>query len=152
MEMPAKVEMGMPISNMNIVTFSGYFNVTEDIKGELEFNTDSFRCSFDMKTCEKYPGKTYRDLCKIFRDKNSFFRSFFEKINPNLKCPLKSGIYNMEETKIDFSLFAMLPLDGFVWVSTLKLLSAEPGIKRKRIVMCINAETKIVRTAVKKPS
>lgn len=144
------IDLRLPSSNINIVTFSGFGNLTENIRGEMELVVESFRCNFDMNNCEKFPGATVNEMCKKFIDKTSFYSSFFDNIKPPLKCPLKAGIYKMLDTKMDFSAFSMLPLDGFVWVATFKILLTEPGAKKKRIVMCVTTETKIVKTGNRK--
>lgn len=143
------IQLQTPSTNINVATFTGYFNVTKDIKGGLDLSAESHRCSLDLKNCEVYPGIVIRDMCKKFIEKNVFYTNFFENIRPPLKCPLKSGLYAMEETKFDFSFLSLLPIDGHVWLSNLKLLSAE-NIKRKRVVACINAETKILRIIPRK--
>ena len=140
--------MKIPASNINVATFSGLITVKKDIHGDMEFVIESNRCSFDMKICEKYPGAHIRELCKIFNTKNAFYSSIFDNIEPPIKCPLKAGNYTIDETKLDLSALAVLPVDGYVWVSTLKILS-EAGNKKKRIVMCINTETKIIRTNIR---
>lgn len=116
----------------------------------MEFSIESNKCTLDMTTCEKYASTTLRGMCKIFVKKNAFYSSFFENITPPLVCPLKTGNYTIVETKLDLTALSVLPLDGFVWVSTLKVLAMEPGLKKKRIVLCLNTETKIIRTNIRR--
>lgn len=143
------VEGKMPVSHLNVVSFSGYGYLSRDIKGDLELFVEVNRCSLDMKFCENYPGTTIRELCKRFRDKNAFYSSTLESIKPLLKCPVKAGNYTFMELKLDLSALSLLPMDGYVWLTTIKLLSAEERIKRKLIVLCIAAETKILRSSIK---
>lgn len=146
------VQLKLPISNINVVTLSAVLNVTKEVKGDMELIFDTNRCSLDMKTCEKYPGANIRGLCEKFEQKNAFYTPIFENFKPAIKCPLKPDIYTLKESKMDFSLFSLIPLDGYVWVVTIKVLSAESGIKKKEVAMCLNTETKIVRATIKKLS
>ena len=142
-------QLRMPSSNINIITFSGYVNLTKDIQGDMELVIEANRCTLDLKTCEKYPGARIKELCKRFSEKNKFYSSVFENIKPPAKCPVKAGNYTLKETKLDLSALAVIPLDGYLWVVAFKILSTDPGTKKKRLVMCLNSETKISRSNIK---
>lgn len=149
METLMSVHLIIPGSNLNVVTLSGYVNVKQDIQGDMELVLESNRCTFDMKTCEKFPSPTIRELCRKFNTKNAFYSSFFDNIKPTVKCPLKAGNYTINKTKLDLSPIYALPLDGYVWISKIKVLAKDKNNK-KRIEMCMNTETKIIRTNVKR--
>lgn len=136
----------MPQSNINGISFAGSVHLKKDLGKNLAFSVEPNRCSFDLKKCEKYPGATFEDLCRMFNDKHHLFSSFFSRVKPPVKCPLKAGNYTFEESKLDFSIFSALAIDGYTWLATFKVLSPEEGVKRKRIVLCLNTETKIVQT------
>lgn len=139
----------MPSSNINVMSFSGFVNITRDIQGDMELVMEVNRCSLDRNTCEKYPGATIREMCRRFQEKTKFYAKFFSNFEPPLRCPLKAGNYTMNEIKLDLSVISVLPLDGYLWLVTFKILAIEPGLKKKQTAMCINTETKIVRSGIK---
>lgn len=145
----ATVQLELPSTNINVVTFSGSVNISKEIKGDMELIIEANRCSLDRKTCEKYPGATVHRICKKFDEKNTFYSSFFENIKPAFKCPIKPGLYTVDQTKLDLNAISMLPLDGYLWVVTFKMLTADAGNKRKQTAMCLNSEIKVLRTSIR---
>lgn len=139
------VDLKIPKSNINGMTMSGWIDVKKEIQGNMELVLEANRCTLDMKNCEKYPGTTFRDLCSKFDDKNAFYSPFLESFEPPLKCPMKPGNYTIHEIKLDYTLFSALALDGYIWLTTFKILASEAATKKKRIVACLNTELKIVR-------
>lgn len=129
-------------TNINALKYSGYISVTEEVKGEIDLSMEVNKCTLDMKTCDKENNMNFRELCKKFDDKNAFFSSVLENIKPQLKCPIMPGNYTIGESFMDMSIIKYIPLDGFVWVATLRLMT---GGKHKKIAMCLNTETKIIR-------
>jgi hypothetical protein len=102
-----------PKSNIDKIDYSGYIIVKEEIKGDLVLVLDASRCSLDMKTCEKYSNRNFRDMCSRFHEKNAFYTSSFASINPPLDCPLQPGNYSLGESTIDLTLFSIFPYDGY---------------------------------------
>ena len=138
--------MNLPKSNTNnSLPISGNIEVKENIPGDFEFVIESNRCSLDLKKCEKYGNINFRQICKLFMDENSFFKAFFSGIEPPLKCPLTSGNYTITDSAVDLNIVSFFPLDGYVWMVTFSLVSSEKGSKHKKVAMCINTETKIVK-------
>jgi hypothetical protein len=145
---PVELHMILPKSTTNnLIPFSGYIEVKENVTGDLEFSIESSRCTLDLKKCEKYSNINFRDVCKKFVEKNTFYSGFFTGIKPPLKCPLQPGNYSLVESAIDLNIITFFPLDGFVWVVTFSLVSTESEKKTKKIAMCVNSETKIVKMA-----
>lgn len=119
---------------------SGFFNVTERLS-DLDLTMEVFRCSFDMKTCDRYPSPPpITDLCGKFEQNDGFFFEIFKTSTPSLKCPLM-GIYNINFSYEFLPVFLLVPLDGYVWVATFKFVNS----MTRRLVMCWNTETKIIR-------
>lgn len=140
------ITMKAPQSNIgNKILFSVLITVSEEVPGEIEFVIESNRCTLDMKTCEKYPVMNVREMCKKFQEKNAFFSMTLASFKPPLKCPIKTGNYSLEESFIDLTPVAFVPLDGFVWIVTFKLVANEKGSKNKKTVLCMNSETKIIK-------
>lgn len=143
--------MSFPNSNFNKLEYSGFITVSEEVAGEIEFLVEASKCSLDMKSCEKYNNVKIQSMCDRFMEKNTFYSSALASIHPQLKCPIKPGVYTLNEAAIDLSLISVIPLDGYVWVVTFKLLQAEKTKKMKKVVLCLNSETKIIRSSDKRP-
>lgn len=138
--------MTLPKTNTdNKIPFSGYIEVTEELQGEFEFVIEANRCSLDLKECTKYHTVNFRQICEKFVDPNPLYRGFFSNVKPPLKCPLKPGNYTLTDSMVDLSMISFFPIDGYIWVVTLSLVSSENGSKKKKVAMCVNAETKIVK-------
>lgn len=139
------MNLTIPKSDLNIVRVAAVILVTEEVKGDLSLLIETNKCSLDMKTCEKFTGVNVPDICKKFVDKNAFYSPVFEKIKPPFRCPLKPGLYTLEESVLDLFIISMMPLDGYIWVVKFQLISSQKGKKAKEIAMCLNSETKITR-------
>jgi hypothetical protein len=124
-----------------------YINVTTDEISDLEMTMEVFKCTLDMKECDRYPTPpVVENLCEKFEHKNTFYSGIFEGTNPRLKCPLKIGIYNFKKIEFEIpSVFMIFPLDGKVWVTTFKLVDR----KSRKLMACLNSETKILRKRVR---
>lgn len=53
------------------------------------------------------------------------------------------GKYEIENQSVDISAFSLLLMEGYIWITTLKLTSTEG--KKKKLAMCIRIETKITK-------
>lgn len=78
--------------------------------------------------------------------KNGLFADVLNAIEPRLKCPIAAGKYILQDTVLDVSSFAILPVDGWRWVTTLKGTSGEG--KNKKLALCIRIDC--VMTNVKR--
>lgn len=141
--------MTFPPSNINKLKFSGNIAVSEEIPGEIELVFEPNKCTLDMKTCEKYGNINIREMCSKFEDKSAFYSATFAAIKPAFKCPIQPGNYTWESSTLELTPLAMFPLDGFVWVASIKLVSSVKRSKTKKTVLCLNSETKIVRVNIK---
>lgn len=133
----------VPKMYINKVTLLGYVTVSQEVPGGIELIMETNKCTLDMKRCEKYSNRTFRDMCKKFKEKNTFYSSAFSSIEPTLQCPIKPGNYTLNST-FDLSSFTVLPLGDYLWIMTFKLISGENGSKRKKIVFCFNTELTIL--------
>lgn len=145
------VNMSFPKTNINKIGYSGFINVSEEVTGEIELVVEASKCSLDMKNCEKYNNLKIVSMCDKFMDKGAFYSSALASINPPFQCPIKPGLYTLNEAALDLSLVSVLPLDGYVWVVTFKFLQAEKFKKMKKVVLCLNSEIKVVRSSNKRP-
>jgi hypothetical protein len=120
--------------------------VREKIYGPMSLSMEASRCSLDMKNCEYFQTFNVKELCKKYVDTNIVYRMVFDKISPAMKCPLKPGNYSMEKTEFDVGLIDFMPVDGFIYTTTIKMISGSKD--SKKVVLCFKAETKIAKVRV----
>lgn len=149
MEMPLTVHMHVPKVNIGRIKISGVLEAKEEVLGDIEFVMEASRCTLDMKTCEKYSTLNVGEMCVKFEWKNIYYSGIFDNFKPHLKCPFQPGNYTLEESVLDLSPFTMFPLDGYVYIAAFRLVSGKAR-KSKKVIMCINTETKIFKTSNKK--
>lgn len=53
------------------------------------------------------------------------------------------GKFEIADSSVDVSNFAFLPMEGYLWITTLKLTSTEG--KKKKLAMCIRIDTKVTK-------
>lgn len=129
----------------NKITLTGQAFVADTLEGELGLTLGVNRCSLDMKKCEKYSNRNFKDMCRRFQETNSFYSSFFKSIKPEWKCPIKAGNYTFSQGSIELAPIALFPMDNYVWIVSFRLIGIDPVSKAKKILMCLNTETKIVK-------
>jgi hypothetical protein len=137
-----------PEPDYNKLNGKGVFVANEKIDGDIFGVLETAQCSLDMKTCQKLNSLRLDDLCKKIADEKAFWYNIFEHITPPLRCPLQPGNYNIPEAGLDLSLFAMVPIDGHVWVTQLKII-ADRGKKGKKLLMCFNVEAEVTKVRVR---
>lgn len=124
----------------------GSILVKQKIDGNMELEISAAKCSLDMKDCFKFTATPpFSNLCGNFEHRGTFYSKIFESISPPWKCPIAPGNYTMQKTTVDLSIVSMFPLDGSVWITTFKFTDE----KSKKIYMCLNSETKILRKRVR---
>jgi hypothetical protein len=141
------VDLIVPKSNFNQVALSGKIMISETITGQIDAVFETNQCTLNMKTCERNPALNVKDMCSKL--KQSLYSNIFSKVKPPLECPLQIGNYTITDSTFDLSFLRYLPLDGTVYVVSIKLVSIEAGSKKKNLVMCLNAEAKITKVRVK---
>lgn len=145
MNPPIIINISTPLSNINKLDVAGTLTVLHDITGHIELVVETVKCSPDMVKCDKYSTINIREMCKKFKDTNSFYSDVFRSINPPLICPLKQGNYTIGASTFHLERISMIPLDGYVWLITFKLVASDNGQKPKKFVLCLNSETKITK-------
>jgi hypothetical protein len=126
--------------------FTGVMMVKEKIIGPMSLSMEASRCSLDMKNCEYFQTFNLKEMCKKYVDKNIVYRMVFDKISPPMKCPLAPGNYTMEKTEFNLGMIEFMPIDGYIYTTTIKMISGSGG--SKKVVLCFKAETKITKVRV----
>lgn len=149
-DVPMKIDLKMPKSNTNnTIRMNGTIYVSEKIIGEIDFILENNRCNLNLTSCEHFQNQNIPGICKMLKTKNAFYSKGFEGIKPQLFCPFEPGNYTIDDATFDVTLISMMPIDGYVWVTTFKLAAVTKGSKKKRLVMCANSETKVVKRRIK---
>ena len=117
------------------------------ISGQIDLAVETNRCSLDMKNCDRLANANFKDICAKFKD--PLFTSLFNRIQPPLQCPVAVRNYTLLESTLDLTVISFLPIDGFNIINSIKLVLVENGGKKKRVVFCLNSETKIVKVRAK---
>ncbi|XP_065088221.1 uncharacterized protein LOC135709761 [Ochlerotatus camptorhynchus] len=130
----------------NIVRFYGNFTVTETIQEPLELAVIPNRCTMDMKTCELFNKVTLPNVCRYINDDKGLWASFFKSMEPDLRCPIKPGVYKFENSIADLSFFVTFPLEGYRWQTSVKLYSKNQS---KKELFCLSSQSSM--RWVKKP-
>jgi hypothetical protein len=141
-----EIFLTIPKMNINKIAYNGSIVVSEEISKNITLVFEANKCSLDMKTCEKYTLFNIKDLCQNYQEKYASFDSIFDNISPRLGCPIKAGNYTIPDALLDMSILRLLPVDGFIWVVKFKLVASSNEGKSKKIVMCIDAEIKLLKT------
>jgi hypothetical protein len=106
-------------------------------------------CRFDIKSCEKKQrALSFQEICKKIQDKNAFYYSALENINPRLGCPAKPGNHSIPKASLDLSILSAFAFDDNVWNVKLKLYSNSGKSKIRKIISCVDAEIKISKIRV----
>jgi hypothetical protein len=133
-----------PASGINQITYSGFSVISEQINGTLSMVLDVSKCDLAMKNCEKSSTRTIPGICKILELKETLFGNIFQSVKPPLECPIKAGNYSLGDSSIDMRAFSMMQLEGYVWAIKSRLVASDND--GRRTVLCVNTETKVVRT------
>jgi hypothetical protein len=142
----ASTKFNFTNGTINKITVFGTFEIYKEMK-DLELTLDVVRCAFNMKTCDRYPTPSaIEELCSKFEDKGAYYSILFDSIEPIFKCPVKVGTYKLNQLTFELpSFITYFPLDGYVWVTTFKFVDR----KSRKIIGCLNSETKIVRKRIR---
>jgi len=141
---PIDIKVILPRSNVDYLKINGHIDVKENIPGDLYGEIESTRCTLDKSSCERYTNNTIKDICKRIDENEA---AFSKHLDPPLLCPIKPGNYALVNASFDLSLISMVPLDGYTWLVTFKLVTLENGLKKT--LMCLNSETKVIKTSRK---
>ena len=74
-----------------------------------------------------------------------FYSEVLGAIKPKLECPLKAGNYTLGKTLVDLTVLKFVPLEGFIWIVTIKVVTSAKGSKIKKVSACIITELKVTR-------
>lgn len=117
--------------------------VAEDIKGDIEFTSETSRCTVDMKSCGKHLFYRFVNVCDALNVKNAFYSNLLGSFEPVIKCPIKAGNYSLSKTPFDLKYFQVFPIEGYVYSVIFKWLQKSQLNKSEKIIMCLHLDVKV---------
>lgn len=102
-----------------------------------------------MKSCEKYLTFNIKELCKKLTDPSQLYSNILRSIHPPFKCPVEAGNYTIKPTDLNLALLALVPIDGYIYMSNFKIVSTDNASKKRKLAWCFNLETKVIKTRLK---
>jgi hypothetical protein len=145
-DLPMKTNFTFGNATIDKLEMSGTANVTEEFK-DFEMNLELFKCSLDMKSCERYvTPPPIPEICEKLLKKDEFYSSILQAIEPRFVCPVKPGIYKMNFISYTIpSIFQYIRFGGQVWISKFQFIDR----KTRKAKACLNAETKVLNKRVR---
>lgn len=136
-------------SNLTIISnklyTSGSIEVSKPILRPQELTFIVNKCDMDMKKCENNPPRAFKQLCSKLKDKKSFYYSALSKIHPTVECPIKVQNYSIETSMLDLTPLTFLPVNGYIWIMTTKVLG-----EAREVLMCIETSMSNVRSSTRR--
>uniref|UniRef100_A0A336LRL5 CSON015184 protein n=1 Tax=Culicoides sonorensis TaxID=179676 RepID=A0A336LRL5_CULSO len=104
------------VNEKNGVKMSGSFTVRNEIKGDMDMQLDTRRCTPEGRQCSSFTNNTITSICDSLK-KNIIFGDKMETLTtPSLTCfPLKPGKYVISDFLFDGSSIQYLPIEGHQW-------------------------------------
>lgn len=100
-----------------------------------------------MTHCEHFDTLIIRDICKVLNQKNRMWSDFIGHTQPKVACPLNTTSIKVSNATVDLGYVSYLPLDGYTWITSLKLYkSVESARRKKELLFCIMNEATITKT------
>jgi hypothetical protein len=138
------VQPDIPEKNLNdILTLGGNFSISEKLFGPIEAACELYRCSLDMKTCEKFLNVKVRQICQKFQNSSTIIGKGVANVTPPIKCPMEAGNYTLKKTDADLKRISFLPFDGFILNMVVKIITSVPARKARVVASCIKMEVKV---------
>jgi hypothetical protein len=94
-----------------------------------------------MKKCEKNPTQTFKQICSKLKDKKAFYYNALTTIHPPLECPFKAQQYTAANSSIDLTPLSFLPINGFLWIITGRIMSGES----REVALCVEGNLRVTR-------
>lgn len=140
---PIQVNVLYPRSAVNSAIISGLVFVNEEIRGDIDFVSETSRCTVDMRSCGKHRNFRVKDICKALKAKNAFYSDVLSSFNPSIECPIAAGNYTLQKATLDLKFFQIFPIDGYVYSVIFKWLQVGQFNKTERTVMCLKIDVKV---------
>ena len=120
---------------------SGHFQIFEEITPPIEAYITINKCDKTYKTCQLFVHIHLDHICQKLNDKNSMWSSFYNKIEPKVQCPVKTGSYYHNNSTVDFTSLLTFPVSTHIWLVKLKICHGSKICQKE--LFCLNFATEI---------
>lgn len=140
---PVKVLSFEVLSVNGSLVFSGQISILEDrLPMNLEFEISVTRCNLDRTGCVFFDRKIYPKVCEKMSTNTSTAYRVVSGIKPPLQCPIKRGLYELDNrSRYTLNLINFIP-EGNLWRGRI-LFFEKKGVKRYRPIACAEYEVSI---------
>lgn len=105
------------------------------------------RCDLNLTKCEDYNTLIHRNICDFWNKKSPIFNAFLDQVQPKLKCPLNMHSIKISNATADLNFAARLPLDGYTWITTIKMFKSIAHVRhKKRLLFCLMSQNTITQS------
>lgn len=107
----------------------------------------STRCDLNLTQCENYDTVTHPNICEIMNKYIKVYTDLADRMKPNPKCPLDMPSIKILNATVDLSFAARLPLDGFTWITSIKLYKSIAHVRhKKQLLFCLISQNTITKS------
>lgn len=136
-----------------ILYFSGTITVREELSPPLQTEMFMTRCNQNIAgRCENFNNFTVTDFCTIMHDKEIFGMEFIDNFEPEVRCPVKKGVYDVEKVSVPLEAVIGLPLEGFRWIWRVTFFHMEIQDEdevEKEFQGCVEAQLRVMVSSVR---
>lgn len=137
------MKFSYPRSAYSSAVISGQAVVAEEIRGDVDFISETSRCTVDMKSCGKHLTYRSKNVCEALKAKNAFYSDLLGSFKPAVECPIKAGNYSLQKMTFDLKYFQVFPIEGYVYSVVFKWLQKSQPNKTEKIIMCLHLDVKV---------
>lgn len=113
----------------------------------LQFQAIAQRCNMDRSQCEHFNTFLLPNFCNVFDQKNKLWSEIMAHTHPKLECPVKATNIKIVNATLDFSILSHLPLDGYIWIISIKIFKPLANVRhKKRLILCTISEYTITKS------
>lgn len=132
----------------NVLHYNGHVQVLKDIDEPLKIHRQLERCDDNQQldSCVVFKAGLTKDFCQHMNNM-SYGNHFFSKFQPEMKCPIKKGTYDLSKAYVDVSEFLKLPVENKIWRQTVHVWTHSD-----KLVYCSEWSVKISAQSSRKSS
>lgn len=93
------------------------------------------------------------DFCSIMHDNGIFGVNFIDNFEPEVRCPIEEGNYDLEKVSVPLTAVIGLPLEGFRWiwqVTFFHMESLEDDEFEKEFIGCVEVQLRVMVSSVRR--
>lgn len=133
----------------NALVFKGTVFIERLIDKPMEFDISLIRCKNVNNDCQTFQNTTVKHMCEILYETRLFGANFFKRMTPYVKCPLKAGLYKMNDAEINLDFLSTLPIEGFFWNVIANFYVPDKKVDR-RMIACISGHVRVFQSGFKR--